>query len=144
MSVVEIIVLIIGIIFVVAGYAYGKICDSKKKKSIIPADYIECIGICKKHIEKNGEFHEEFEIVHGGKTLKYSFPPQSSNDKLHEIDSIERFYINDANEKEIKTAADFAKQEKSTDKKRLRICYTVMGVGLLCIISVLAKLVIFD
>ena len=143
MSTAEIIILVIGIVLVVAGYTYSKFCDSKKKKSKIPADFIECIGICKKHIEKNGQFHEEFEIVHDGKTLKYSFPPQSSKDKLREIDSIEKFYINGANEKDIKTAADFAYQETPSDKKKLRLCYAVMGAGLLCIIGILAKLVIF-
>ena len=139
-STAEIIILVIGIVLVIAGYTYNKICDSKKKKSKIPADFIECVGICKKHIEKNGKFHEEFEIVHDGKTLQHSFPPQSSKDKLHEINSIEKFYINGANEKDIKTAADFAYRETPADKKKLRICYAVMGAGLIIILIILMRI----
>ena len=90
MSVVEIIILIIGAILVVSGYSYGKISESKKGKKI-PAGYVECIGICKKHEEKDGRFFEVFEVIHDGKTIKYKFPPQESKDNLRKLIQLKNF-----------------------------------------------------
>ena len=144
MSVAEIIILIIGIILVIAGYVYSKISDPKKQKAKAPAGYTEYVGICKKHVEKDGKYHELFEIAHDGKMLKYNFPPQNSKDKLREIDSIEKFYISDSDPKDIKTMADFADQKTPADKKKQYVCYALTGIGLLIIVVILIKTAFFD
>ena len=106
MDVVEIILLVVGIVLVIIGYAYNKAGASKKTK--IPDNYTEYIGICKKHVEKDGKFHEVFEIATDDKPLKFNFPDQDSKDQLREIDSIEKFYVNNDDHKDIKVSTDFA------------------------------------
>ena len=141
MSVVEIIMLIIGVILVIAGYSYGKISESKKGRKI-PAGYVECIGICKKHEEKDGRFFEVFEIIHDGKTIKYKFPPQESKDNLRKIDSIEKFYINKSSgAKVVKTLSDIVGDDGQVDKKTLYACYALMGAGLIIILIILMRII---
>ena len=141
MSVVEIIILIIGAILVIAGYSYGKISESKKGRKI-PAGYVECIGICKKHEEKDGRFFEVFEIIHDGKTIKYKFPPQESKDNLRKIDSIEKFYIDKSSgAKVVKTLSDIVGDDSQVDKKTLYACYALMGAGLIIILIILMRVI---
>ena len=141
MSVVEIIMLIIGVILVIAGYSYGKISESKKGRKI-PAGYVECIGICKKHEEKDGRFFEVFEVIHDGKTIKYKFPPQESKDNLRKIDSIEKFYINKSSgAKVVKTLSDIVGDDGQVDKKTLYACYALMGAGLIIILIILMRII---
>ncbi len=139
MDVIETILLIIGISCMLIGYFYNKTYSSKKKPKI-PNNYMEYIGICKKHIEKNGKICEMFEIAYGDKTLKYCYSSQDSKEKLHKIDSIEKFYIDNNNPKIIKTAADFSDGIKALNKTRRNISYAITGAGLLCIVAVLVKL----
>ena len=141
MSVVEIIILIIGAILVVSGYSYGKISESKKGKKI-PAGYVECIGICKKHEEKDGRFFEVFEVIHDGKTIKYKFPPQESKNNLRKIDSIEKFYIDKSSgAKVVKTLSDIVGDDGQVDKKTLYACYALMGAGLIIILIILMRII---
>ena len=141
MSVVEIIMLIIGVILVIAGYSYGKISESKKGRKI-PAGYVECIGICKKHEEKDGRFFEVFEVIHDGKTIKYKFPPQESKDNLRKIDSIEKFYIDKSSgAKVVKTLSDIVGDDGQVDKKTLYACYALMGAGLIIILIILMRII---
>lgn len=63
-----------------------------------------------KHQEKDGKFFEEYEIIRDVKTLKYQNPGQDSKDKLKEIDSIEKFYIDDDEPKVVKSGG------QSTDR----------------------------
>ena len=141
MSVVEIIILIIGAILVIAGYSYGKISESKKGRKI-PAGYVECIGICKKHEEKDGRFFEVFEIIHDGKTIKYKFPPQESKDNLRKIDSIEKFYIDKSGDAKVaKTLSNITGGDDQVDKKTLYACYALMGAGLIIILIILMRVI---
>ena len=141
MRVVEIIMLIIGVILVIAGYSYGKISESKKGRKI-PAGYVECIGICKKHEEKDGRFFEVFEVIHDGKTIKYKFPPQESKDNLRKIDSIEKFYIDKSSgAKVVKTLSDIVGGDGQVDKKTLYACYALMGAGLIIILIILMRII---
>ena len=141
MSVVEIIMLIIGVILVIAGYSYGKISESKKGRKI-PAGYVECIGICKKHEEKDGRFFEVFEIIHDGKTIKYKFPPQESKDNLRKIDSIEKFYIDKSGDAKVaKTLSNITGGDDQVDKKTLYACYALMGAGLIIILIILIRII---
>ncbi|MBQ9684775.1 hypothetical protein IJV57_04890 [Candidatus Saccharibacteria bacterium] len=141
MSVVEIIILIIGATLVVSGYSYGKISESKKGKKV-PAGYTECIGICKKHEEKDGRFFEVFEVIHDGKTIKYKFPPQESKDNLRKIDSIEKFYIDKSSgAKAVKTLSDIVGSDGRIDKKTLYACYALMGAGLIIILIILMRVI---
>lgn len=141
MSVVEIIILIIGAILVIAGYSYGKISESKKGRKI-PAGYVECIGICKKHEEKDGRFFEVFEIIHDGKTIKYKFPPQESKDNLRKIDSIEKFYIDKSGDAKVaKTLSNITGGDDQVDKKTLYACYALMGAGLIIILIILIRII---
>ena len=143
MDVVEIILLAVGTALVLVGYVYNKFGGSKKKVKI-PDNYTEHIGICKKHIEKNGKFHEVFEIVHDDKTLKYIFPAQDSKDELRGIDSIEKFYINNDDPKDIKSSMDFIEKRVSINKKKQYTSYIMSGIGLVYITIVLIKLAFFD
>ena len=141
MSVVEIIILIIGATLVVSGYSYGKISESKKGKKV-PAGYTECIGICKKHEEKDGRFFEVFEVIHDGKTIKYKFPPRESKDNLRKIDSIEKFYIDKSSgAKAVKTLSDIVGSDGRIDKKTLYACYALMGAGLIIILIILMRVI---
>lgn len=63
-----------------------------------------------KHQEKDGKFFEEYEIIRDVKTLKYQNPGQDSKDKLKEIDSIEKFYIDGDEPKVVKSGG------QSTDR----------------------------
>ena len=143
MDTLEIILLVAGTMLTLAGYIYNKTGTSKKKTKI-PKNYTEYIGICKKHIKKNGEFHELFEISFGGKTLKYSFPTQDSEEKLREIDSIEKFYIDNCDPDTIKTASDFSDKNKPMSKTCRYLSYAIAGTGLICIIVVLVKIAFYD
>jgi hypothetical protein len=139
-SVVEIIILIIGATLVVSGYSYGKISESKKGKKV-PAGYTECIGICKKHEEKDGRFFEVFEVIHDGKAIKYKFPPQESKNNLRKIDSIEKFYIDKSSgAKVVKTLSDIVGDDSQVDKKTLYACYALMGAGLIIILIILMRI----
>ena len=141
MSVVEIIILIIGAILVIAGYSYGKISESKKGRKI-PAGYVECIGICKKHEEKDGRFFEVFEVIRDGKTIKYKFPPQESKDNLRKIDSIEKFYIDKSGDAKVaKTLSNITGGDDQVDKKTLYACYALMGAGLIIILIILIRII---
>lgn len=143
MDVVESILLVVGVVLVIIGYAYNK-AGTSQKKAKIPDNYTEYIGICKKHVEKDGKFHEMFEISTDGKPLKYNFPDQDSKDQLREIDSIEKFYVNNDNHKDIKVATDFASKKASISKKRQYTSYVIAGAGLICIAIVLIKLTFLD
>ncbi len=140
MSVFEIILFVVGILLVVGGYAYSKIKDPKRLKAKVPAEYTELIGICKEHVEKDGQFHEKFEVMHGDKTLEYEFPPKDDKEKLIPVDSIEKFYIKESEPDKIKHLSDFGaivdKNAKLDDKTR-KLCYILMGCGLLLIIVTL-------
>ena len=141
MSVVEIIILIIGVILVITGYSYGKISESKKGRRI-PAGYTECVGICKKHEEKDGRFFEVFEVIHDGKAIKYKFPPQESKNNLRKIDSIEKFYIDKSSgAKVVKTLSDIVGDDSQVDKKTLYACYALMGAGLIIILTILMRII---
>ena len=85
--------------------------------------------------------HEQFEIIHEGKKLKYDFPSQKSKDKLRPLDSIEKFYISKNDHESIMTAKDLASKRAPLEAKRRHVSYAVMGVGLVCILVVLAMLV---
>ena len=135
MKVYEIILLAVGVVLTLCGYIYSKVKAGSKKVKI-PEEYLECIGICKKHNEKDGKFTAQYEIMHDGKTLKYETPAEESEDKLKAVDAIEKFYVNDDKPKDIKTASDFG-GTKELDDKTKKICYTVMGIGLACIIITL-------
>ena len=144
MDVVESILLVVGVVLVIIGYAYNK-AGTSQKKAKIPDNYTEYIGICKKHVEKDGKFHEMFEISTDGKPtdgkpLKYNFPDQDSKDQLREIDSIEKFYVNNDNHKDIKVATDFASKKASISKKRQYTSYVIAGAGLICIAIVLINI----
>ncbi len=140
MSVVEIIILIIGVILVITGYSYGKISESKKGRKI-PAGYAECVGICKKHEEKDGRFFEVFEVIHDGKAIKYKFPPQESKNNLRKIDSIEKFYIDKSSGANVvKTLSDIVGDDSQVDKKTLYACYALMGAGLIIILIILMRI----
>ena len=143
MDVVEIILLVVGVVLVIIGYAYNK-AGTSRKKAKIPDNYTEYIGICKKHVEKDGKFHEMFEISTDGKPLKYNFPDQDSKDQLREIDSIEKFYVNNDDHKVIKVATDFAGKKAPISKKRQYTSYVIAGAGLICIAIVLIKLAFLD
>ena len=140
MNPLEIVLSIIGVILTLSGYAYAKIGESKKS-SKTARNYVETVGICKKHVEKNGKYHEQFEIIHEGKKLKYDFPSQKSKDKLRPLDSIEKFYISKNDHESIMTAKDLASKIAPLEAKRRHVSYAVMGVGLVCILVVLAMLV---
>lgn len=116
MDVVEIILLAVGTALVLIGYAYNK-AGTSKKKAKIRDNYTEYVGICKKHVEKDGKFHEMFEIPTDGKPLKYNFPDQDSKDRLREIDSIEKFYVNNDDYKDIKVATDFVSKKLQLARK---------------------------
>ena len=143
MDVVEIILLVVGIVLVIIGYAYNK-AGASKKKAKIPDNYTEQIGICKKKKKKDGEFHEVFEIATGDKPLKFNFPDQDSKDQLREIDSIEKFYVNNDDHKDIKVSTDFAGKKAPISKKRQYTSYAIAGTGLICIAIVLIKMAFFD
>lgn len=140
MGLLEIIVLITGVILTLTGYAYGKMGERKK----VPTGYVEAVGICKEHVSKNGKYHELFEIVHNGKTLKYEYPPQDSEDKLRKIDAIEKFYISENDTKKIKNSTEVAKEKMPADKKQLHVCYVAMSIGLVCIFAVLIRLLFWS
>ena len=125
----------------IAEYTYGKNSESKKGRKN-PAGYVECIGICKKHAEKDGRFFEVFEVIRDGKTIKYKFPPQESKDNLRKIDSIEKFYINKSSgAKVVKTLSDIVGDDGQVDKKTLYACYALMGAGLIIILIILMRII---
>ncbi len=136
MKIYEIILLVIGICFTAFGYIYSKM-KSGHKKAKIPSNYKEYIGICKKHQEKDGKFFEVYEIMRDGKTLKYENPGQDSKDNLKEIDSIEKFYIDDAEPKVVKSVTDFGGGTMELSKSVKQISYITMGIGLAFIIVTL-------
>ena len=137
MSVLEIVLVALGVILSAIGYAYNKTGEAAKKKANIPENYTEYIGICKKHNEKDGRFYAEYEIVHDGKTLKYETKGEDSKDDLAKIESIEKFYIDDKNPKVIKTVDDFKNKNAKLDPKRQKTSYIVMGVGIVLLVVTL-------
>lgn len=140
MSVIEIILFAVGIILVVAGYAYSKYKEPNRSKAKVPEEYTELVGICKKHVEKDGQFHEVFEILHDDKKLKYEFPPKDDKEKLIPVDSIEKFYIKESEPEVVKHLSDFGKvvdKGAKLDDKTRKLCYILMGCGLVLIIVTL-------
>jgi len=145
MAPIEIVLFVTGIILAISGYTYYKIKVPKKKKTIIPSDYTEHVGICKKHSTKDGKYFEIFEIIHDGKTIEHSLPPQDNKQKLAPVGAIDKFYIKNGESGTIKRLIDFentSSKKSSASTKTLNLCRGLMGAGLIMIITTL-MLVIF-